>query len=149
MIAETEAYKLLAGNKEFNTLLDGIRGAKYGNGFAQGIFTYDIPEKPTDLKKKVLAPFVRINTTYDNAYDYADDRYVVTEQRITINFWCETAKQSDRITKMMDDILENGGFERYTTNERPRYKDTDIDLLMNVRKYRVFDWSRLKENEEK
>ena len=45
----------------------------------------------------------------------------------------------------MDEILETGGFERYTANELPRYKDTDIDLLMNVRKYRFFDW----ENKEK
>ncbi|HEP1689822.1 TPA: hypothetical protein VB681_000217 [Streptococcus pyogenes] len=27
-----------------------------------------------------------------------------------------------------------------TANEKPRYKDRDIDLLMNVRKYRYFDF---------
>ena len=41
---------------------------------------------------------------------------------------------------MMDEILETGGFERYTASELPRYKDSDIDLLINVRKYRFFDW---------
>ena len=41
-----------------------------------------------------------------------------------------------------------GGFERYTANEKPRYKDGDIDLLMNTRKYRFFDWSTTNENED-
>ena len=40
----------------------------------------------------------------------------------------------------MDDILSKGGFERYTSNEKPRYKDGDIDLLMNIRKYRFFEF---------
>ena len=62
------------------------------------------------------------------------------ETRITINFWCETASQSEKIANMMDEILETGGFERYTASELPRYKDNDIDLLINVRKYRFFDW---------
>jgi hypothetical protein len=35
-----------------------------------------------------------------------------------------------------------------TANEKPRYKDTSIDLLMNVRKYRYFDWTVKTGNEE-
>ena len=141
MIAETEAYKLLSNNSDLNQLLDKIRGNSFGNGFKQGIFTYDIPETPTDLKKASLAPFMRINSTYDNNAEYADDKSIANEQRIIVHFWCKTAKQSDEIASLIDRILEAGGFERYTANERPRYKDSDIDLLMNVRKYRIFYWS--------
>lgn len=57
MIAETTAYKLLSNDDKLNELFDSYRGGKFGHGFKQGIFTYDIPEKPTDLKKKDLAPF--------------------------------------------------------------------------------------------
>lgn len=140
MIAETYAYRLLKNDKAFNQKLDEFRGSKYGNGFEQGIFTYDIPEKPTNLKKASLAPFMRINAIYDNATVYADDVSLADEQRIVINFWCRSASQSEQIASMMDNILIAGGFERYTANETPRYKDTDIDLLMNVRKYRIFSW---------
>ncbi len=49
----------------------------------------------------------------------------------------------------MDAILESGGFERYTANEKPRYMDDDIGLLMNIRKYRLFDWSNLEETKGK
>lgn len=52
MIAETKAYKLLSNDDKLNELFDSYRGGKFGHGFKQGIFTYDIPEKPTDLKKK-------------------------------------------------------------------------------------------------
>lgn len=140
MIAETKAYKLLSQNEEFNQLLDNMRGKEYALGFKQGIFTYDIPEKPTNLLRKELAPFMRIYPTYQGPFEYSDDEVLVMETRITINFWCETASQSEKIAEKMDEILEAGGFERYTANELPRYKDTDIDLLMNVRKYRFFDW---------
>ena len=40
----------------------------------------------------------------------------------------------------IDAVLEANGFERYTANEKPRYKDNDIGLLMNVRKYRFFEF---------
>lgn len=140
MIAETKAYKLLSNDDELNELFDSYRGCKFGHGFKQGIFTYDIPEKPTDLKKKDLAPFLRINTTYDAPSSYADDSYISTEQRIVINFWCQTAAQSEAIVKRIDAILTEAGFEWYTANETPRYKDNDIDLLMTVRKYRFFSW---------
>ena len=147
MIAETTAYKLLSNDKALNELFDqfrgkpfGIRGKPFGNGFKQGIFTYDIPENPTNLKKAELAPFMRINNTLDGPINYADDSLLVSEQRITINYWCKTASQADSINKAIDAVLEANGFERYTANEKPRYKDNDIGLLMNVRKYRFFEF---------
>ncbi|HER0086332.1 TPA: hypothetical protein VIU97_000653 [Streptococcus pyogenes] len=132
MIAETAAYKLLSNDKTLNELLDRLRGGTFKNGFKQGIFTYDIPDNPVNLRKVELAPFMRINTTLDGPFDYADDEILCNEQRITINFWCKTASEADQINKCIDNILKQGGFERYTANEKPRYKDRDIDLLMNV-----------------
>lgn len=149
MIAEATVYKLLSSDERLHALMDRIRGGAFGNGFKQGIFTYAIPENPVNVIKKELAPFVRINPNYDTPAYYSDDKPLATEYRVTINFWCETAKQSDEISKLMDDILSMGGFERYTSNEKPRYKDGDIDLLMNIRKYRIFDWATTNENEDK
>ena len=140
MIAETTAYKLLSNDKTLNELFDQFRGAPFKNGFKQGIFTYDIPENPTNLKKAKLAPFMRIKPTLDGPVYYADDTMLTNEQRITINYWCKTASQADLINKAIDAVLENSGFERYTANENPRYKDNDIGLLMNVRKYRFFEF---------
>ncbi len=137
---ETIAYKLLSNNEELNSLLDKLRGKKFGLGFKQGIFTYDIPERPTNALSKELAPFMRIYPTYENDVEFADDKAISTEHRITINYWCLNAKQSEQIAELMDKILESNDFERYTTNELPRYRDNDIDLLVNVRKYRFFDW---------
>ena len=62
MIAETEAYKLLVADEELNKLFDQFRGKEFP-GYKQGIFTYDIPEKPTNLKRKELAPLARIYST--------------------------------------------------------------------------------------
>lgn len=140
MIAETLAYRALISDEQLNQLFDNFRGKPFGNGFKQGIFTYDIPEQPVSCKKKELAPFLRINAQYDNVFFYSDDKFKATEQRIVIHFWCEKAKQSEAIANRIDEVLEKAGFERYTTNEKPRYKDSDIDLLMNVRKYRFFDF---------
>lgn len=140
MIAETEVYKLLSADSELNSLLDTFRGSAFGNGFKQGIFTYSIPEHPVNVIKKELAPFIRINPNYDTPVHYADNAPIATEYRVTINFWCRTAKQSDQIAKKIDEILLESGYERYTAGEKPRYKDGDIDLLMNIRKYRFFDW---------
>lgn len=145
MIAETTAYRLLSNDKKLNELFDSYRGSKFGNGFKQGMFTYDIPERPVNLKVKNLAPFLRINTINDSPTNYADDKIIIEEQRIVINFWCATASQCDAIAVRIDEILEENGFERYTANENPRFKDADIDLLMNVRKYRVFDFKNRNE----
>lgn len=146
MTVETTAYKLLSASTELNNLMDKLRGKKFGLGFKQGIFTFEIPERPTNLVSKELAPFMRIYPTYENAVEYADDKSISTEERITINFWCESVKQSEQIAELMDKILEDNGFERYTTNELPRYRNTDIDLLVNVRKYRLFTWQLEKLN---
>lgn len=143
MIAETEAYKLLIADEPLNQLFDQFRGQVFPKEYKQGIFTYDIPEKPINMKRKELAPFARIYSTYETPYEYADDRVIAMEQRITIDFWCKNAKQADQINKRLDTVLESGGFERYTANEKPRYMDSDIGLLMNVRKYRFFDWEDL------
>lgn len=140
MIVETTAYKLLSNDKTLNELFNQFRGAPFGNGFKQGIFTYDISENHTNLKKAELAPFMRIKPTLDGPVNYADDTLLINEQRITINYWCKTASQSDLINQAMDKVLEANGFERYTANENPRYKDNDIGLLMNVRKYRFFEF---------
>lgn len=147
MIAETLAYKLLSADMELGRLFDKYRGKAFGSGFKQGIFTYDIPEKPTNLKRAELAPFMRINATFDGPSHYADDEAISVEQRIVLNFWCKTAAQSEEIARRIDVVLAKGGFERYTANENPRYKDPDIDLVMNVRKYRIFDWVQKEENE--
>ena len=80
MIAETTAYRLLSNDKTLNELFDKFRGKSFGNGFEQGIFTYDIPETPTNLKKAELAPFMRINNTLDGPVNYADDTTLVTDQ---------------------------------------------------------------------
>ena len=143
MIAETTAYRLLSNDKTLNELFDQFRGKSFGTSeddFKQGIFTYDIPENPTNLKKAELAPFMRIINNLDGPVNYADDTLLVNEQRITINYWCKTASQADLINKAIDAVLEANGFERYTANEKPRYKDNDIGLLMNVRKYRFFEF---------
>lgn len=97
MIAETAAYKLLSNDKTLNELLDRLRGGTFKNGFKQGIFTYDIPDNPVNLRKVELAPFMRINTTLDGPFDYADDEILCNEQRITINFG---AKQLQKLTKL-------------------------------------------------
>ncbi len=145
MIAETKAYKLLVADEKINQLFNQFRGKEFPGGYKQGIFTYDIPEKQMNMRQKELAPFARIYSTYEAPHDYADDNVIVMEQRITVNFWCKNAKQADQIAKRIDTVLESGGFERYTANEKPRYMDSDIGLLMNVRKYRFFDWSDLEE----
>lgn len=145
MTIEAMVYKLLSGDKEFNKLLDTIRGGEFGNGYKQGIFTYAIPENPVNIIKPNLAPFVRINPNYEVPVIYADDDNCATEYRVTINFWCQTGAQSEQVAHKMDEILKRNGFERYTANEKPRYRDGDINLLTNIRKYRFFDWKKERE----
>ncbi len=54
----------------------------------------------------------------------------------------QTGAQSEQVAHKMDEILKRNGFERYTANEKPRYRDGDINLLTNIRKYRFFDWKK-------
>ena len=98
MTVETIAYKLLSNDEELNSLFDKLRGKKFGLGFKQGIFTYDIPERPTNALSKELAPFMRIYPTYENDVEFADDKVISTEYRITINFLFLNAKQSEQIS---------------------------------------------------
>lgn len=125
MIAETTAYKLLSNDKTLNELLDKLRGGSFKNGFKQGIFTYDIPDNPIDLRKAELAPFMRINTTLDGPADYADDEILCNEQRITINFWCKTASEADQISKCIDDILKKA-----VLKDTPQTKNQDIKIAI-------------------
>lgn len=125
MIAETTAYKLLSNDKTLNELLDRLRGGPFKNGFKQGIFTYDIPDNPVDLRKVDLAPFMRINTTLDDPADYADDEILCNEQRITINFWCKTASEADQISKCIDDILKKA-----VLKDTPQTKNQDIKIAI-------------------
>lgn len=140
MMIETAVYKLLSQDAELNDLMDELRGGKFPGDFKQGIFTYDIPETPTNYKKSEFAPFMRLNALYENESHYSDDMAIADEQRVKIEFWCQSASQSDKMKQKIDEILKNAGYERYTANENPRYKDTDIGLVMNIRKYRYFDW---------
>lgn len=135
MNIETRVYRLLSGSTELIALLDGIRGKSLTP--ENGIWKHDIPES---YRKKELAPFIRINPVYEGDYEYSDDASMSEEQRVQVSFWCKTDTQAFEIKKQLDEILKPNDFTTYTANENPRYKDTDIDLLINHRKYRFFDW---------
>lgn len=135
MNIETRVYRLLSGSAELIQLLDKIRGQSLKPD--NGIWKHDIPE---NYRKKELAPFIRINPVYEGDYDYSDDSSMSEEQRVQISFWCNTDTQAYQIKKKLDEVLKVNDFTNYTANETPRYKDTDIDLLINHRKYRFFDW---------
>lgn len=140
MIIESDVFKLLSTNKELIALLESYRKGPFDKKYPSGIFVFDIPETPVNLKKTELAPMIRINPTYDNESYFSDDRSIASEQRVKIEFWCKTIKQSEEVSKVIDKILKENGYARYTANENPRYKDTDINLIMNIRKYRYFLW---------
>jgi len=134
MNIETRVYKLLIAS-DIPNLLNSIRGSVIPE--ENGIWKHDIPET---FRKKELAPFIRINPVYEGDYDYSDDSAMSEEQRVQISYWCKTDTQAYQIKQMLDDVLKSNDFTNYTANETPRYKDTDIDLLINHRKYRFFDW---------
>ena len=135
MNIETRVYRLLSGSTELIALLDEIRGKSLTP--ENGIWKHDIPES---YRKKELAPFIRINPVYEGDYEYSDDASMSEEQRVQVSFWCKTDTQAFEIKKQLDEILKSNDFTTYTANENPRYKDTDIDLLINHRKYQFFDW---------
>lgn len=136
MTIETSVYKLLTKNQELITLLNDIRGKPLPDGHT-GVWKHTIPE---NYQKKENAPFIRLNPIYEADYTFSDDDAMAEEQRIQLSWWCETDTEAELIKNKVDEILKGNNFTRYTANENPRYKDTDIDLLMNVRKYRFFDW---------
>ncbi|MEO1783246.1 hypothetical protein [Enterococcus diestrammenae] len=135
MNIETRVYRLLSGSTELIALFDEFRGKSLTP--ENGIWKHDIPEM---YRKKELAPFIRINPVYEGDYDYSDDVSMSEEQRVQVSFWCKTDTQAFEIKKKLDEILKPNDFTTYTVNENPRYKDADIDLLINHRKYRFFDW---------
>lgn len=136
MLAETRAYRLLADDADLNLLMDTIRGKKIDstNVIKQGIFTYTVPES---FIKKEVAPFVRINPIDEEPSIYMDDESIAENQTIQIDFWCENANESEKIKRLIDKIMKRNNHTHYGSD---RYKDPDIELIMNVRKYRVFDF---------
>lgn len=136
MTIETKVLKLLSSDEYLVKLLESLRTAKTD---AYSIWKHEIPET---YRKKEYAPFIRINPIYEADTQYADDEAMSEEQRVQISFWTAKDLDSEKIIKEIDRILKNNNFTRYTANENPRYKDTDIDLLINHRKYRFFDWEK-------
>lgn len=140
MNVETRVYRLLSGSVELIALLDKIRGKSLSP--ENGIWKHDIPES---YRKKELAPFIRINPVYEGDFGYTDDGALSEEQRVTVSFWCKTDTQAFEIKEQIDEILKRNDFTRYTANENPRYLDPDINLLINHRKYRFFNWKNEEE----
>ena len=135
MNIETKVYVLL-GNSDLVALMNSIRGKALPDG-ENGIFKHDIPES---YRKVEHAPFLRINPIYESDFGFSDDEAMSEEQRVQISFWCKNDTQAYQIKKKLDELLKANQFMRYTANENPRYKDSDINLVMNNRKYRFFDW---------
>ena len=138
MNIETRVYRLLNASSLI-AILDDIRGKSLDD---TGIWKHDIPEI---YRKKEYAPFIRINPVFEGDFDYSDDNTMAEEQRVQISFWTKNDTDAYRIKEQVDEILKVNNFTRYTANENPRYKDTDIDLLINHRKYRFFDWETKEE----
>lgn len=138
MNVETLVYRLLNTNPELISLLQGMRKQTLENE-ETGVWKHDIPEV---YQKKELAPFIRINPIYEGEFGFSDDESMSEEQRVQISFWTKNDNDAYRIKEKIDEILKENNFTRYTANENPRYKDTDIDLLINHRKYRFFDWKK-------
>lgn len=136
MTIETKVLKLLSSDEYLVKLLESLRTGKTD---VSSIWKHEIPE---NYRKKEYAPFIRINPIYEADTQYADDEAMSEEQRVQISFWTAKDLDSEKIIKEIDRILKNNNFTRYTANENPRYKDTDIDLLINHRKYRFFDWEK-------
>lgn len=141
MNIETRVYQLLSGSSDLIQLLENLRLEPFEDR-ENGIWKHEIP--PLFCKKE-HAPFLRISPIFESDGSYFDDAARSEEQRVMISFWCQTDTQAYQIKRCIDHVLKSNEFTHYTANENPRYRDTDIDLLMNNRKYRFFDW---KNNEE-
>lgn len=141
MNIETRVYQLLSGSSGLIQLLENLRLEPFEDG-ENGIWKHEIP--PLFCKKE-HAPFLRISPIFESDGSYFDDAARSEEQRVLISFWCHTDTEAYQIKRRIDHVLKSNEFTHYTANENPRYQDTDIDLLMNNRKYRFFDW---KNNEE-
>jgi len=141
MNIETRVYQLLSGSSGLIQLLENLRLEPFEDG-ENGIWKHEIP--PLFCKKE-HAPFLRISPIFESDGSYFDDAALSEEQRVLISFWCHTDTEAYQIKRCIDHVLKSNEFTHYTANENPRYQDTDIDLLINNRKYRFFDW---KNNEE-
>lgn len=138
MLPETAAYRMLNNNIELSTLMDSIRNKKIDptGVIEQGIFTYSIPDS---FKKKEDAPFIRINPIDEDPVIYMDDDNIAERQTVQIDFWCKSASDSAEMKKLIDQIMKENNHIQYDST---RYKDPDISLVMNVRKYRIFDFKK-------
>lgn len=141
MNVETRVYRLLNTDLRLVQILNEIRGGALPNQ-ENGIWKHDIP---SNFRKKEYAPFIRLNPVFEADFGYTDDESMSEEQRVQISFWTKNDTDAYRIKEQIDEILKVNNFTRYTANENPRYKDTDIDLLINHRKYRFFDWETKEE----
>lgn len=139
MLPETIAFRILNKNTDLNTLMDTLRGKKIDpdGSIEQGIFTYSIPDS---FKKKEDAPFVRINPIDEDPVLFMDDDNIAERQTVQIDFWCKSASDSAEMKKLIDQIMKENNHIQYDSE---RYKDPDIDLVMNVRKYRIFDFKKI------
>lgn len=139
MLPETTAFRILNNNAELNVLMDTLRGRKIDeeSSVEQGIFTYSIPD---NFKKEDAAPFIRINPIDEDPVIFMDDDNIAERQTIQIDFWCKNASDSAALKKEIDQIMKENNHIQYDSD---RYKDPDIDLVMNVRKYRVFDFKKI------
>ncbi|MFL0441602.1 hypothetical protein ACH0AK_14650 [Enterococcus pernyi] len=134
MNIETRIFKLLNEDRDLLSLLKSMRE---GSISESGIWKHVIPE---NYRKTNYAPFIRISPVYEGDGNYFDDAANSEEQRAQISFWCKNDAQAYQIKNRIDDILKESNFTRYTVNENPRYIDSDIDLLINHRKYRFVNW---------
>lgn len=139
MNIETRVYQLLSKSPELVDLLNQLRGKALDKNEV-AIWKHDIPESPTNYRKKEFAPFIRINPIYEGEFEFVDDESTAEEQRVQVSFWTKTDTQAYEIKVLVDKILKDNNFTRYTANENPRYLDADIDLLLNHRKYRFFEY---------
>ena len=136
MNIETRVYQLLNNDSELISIMNTIRGNPISDK-ENGIWKHDIP---SIFRKAEYAPFIRINPVFEADFGYTDDESMSEEQRVQISFWTKNDTHSYLMKERIDQVLKENDFTRYTANENPRYKDTDIDLLINHRKYRFFDW---------
>ncbi|WP_375179911.1 hypothetical protein [Enterococcus rotai] len=145
MLIEQRVYRLLNGNSQLNQLMDQLRGKPFdeNDGERTAIFQDDIEE---NFKKHELAPFLRMNPLEEKPYLHTDDEKKAEYQTIQIDWWCKNAEQSDLIKSMIDEILESNNFTQYYSD---RYRDPDIKLRMNVRKYSYVEFKTEKERGKK
>lgn len=136
MLIEQRVYRLLNNDESLRELLDQLRGRPFDDSgeIETGIFIDDIPEA---YRKEETAPFIRINPLDEFGSLFADDEAQAELQTVQVDWWCKNANHSLQIKKRIDKILLGSGMSQYYSN---RYRDPEIKLKMNVRKYRYVDF---------